>query len=148
MSCPMSYFVTFKNFLFLSWHNWDRYFGSFDSGRNLNFIVNLNYILTFWRNEILHFRNAGRGMWTVANAATIRVGTHVGPYKEARLTPSDYLAAKESGYAWEILDSERKKRIVGFVDPGPDPDPLPNPTLPYSDMEFLKSLERRASAIQ
>jgi hypothetical protein len=87
-------------------------------------------------------------MWTVANAATIRVGTHVGPYKEARLTPSDYLAAKESGYAWEILDSERKKRIVGFVDPGPDPDPLPNPTLPYSDMEFLKSLERRASAIQ
>jgi len=65
-------------------------------------------------------------MWTIAKAATIKVGTYVGPYKGSRLTPSDYLAAKESGYAWEILDSEHKKRIVGFVDPGPDPDPLPN----------------------
>ena len=61
-------------------------------------------------------------MWNVGKSI-IPVGTTFGPYQGTMLSPNEYTTAKESGYAWEILDSAHKKRVVGFVDPGPDPDP-------------------------
>ena len=38
------------------------------------------------------------------------------------IKPCDYKQREESGYAWELMDPE-KKRVVGFVDPGKDPNP-------------------------
>ena len=75
---------------------------------------------------LINFRKAGRGIWNVSKSTTIPVGTFFGPYRGARLNPNDYVQAKESGYAWELLDSSHKKRVIGYVDPGPDPDPETN----------------------
>lgn len=67
-------------------------------------------------------KNAGLGVFNTGKE-TIPVGKMFGPY-QGKLIPA-YKFDKnkqESGYAWEIRDFE-KKRIIGFVDPGTDPDP-------------------------
>jgi hypothetical protein len=67
------------------------------------------------------FRNAGRGIWNSSKTIVPR-GSYFGPYRGQRYSPKEYAAVKESGFAWELLDSSQKRRVVGFVDPGPHPD--------------------------
>ena len=55
-------------------------------------------------------------------ATAIPKGCYFGPYRGKTFSPKEYATVKESGYAWEVLDSANKIRVVGFVDPGPDPD--------------------------
>ena len=68
-----------------------------------------------------NIQNAGRGAFNVSDSI-IPVGTFFGPYKGKVIPKKDYEAKDESGYAWELMDPE-KKRIIGYVDPGSDPDP-------------------------
>ena len=75
-------------------------------------------------NPTIIFRGAGRGVWTLPTAPTIPVGTHFGPYPGERRCPKDYHKKGEegeSGYAWQIFDSEEKRKVVAFVDPGSNP---------------------------
>ncbi len=72
-------------------------------------------------NKSFTFRNAGRGIWNVSGS-TIPIGTYFGPYNGKLFEPEDYESVKESGYAWEIVDSATKTRVIAFVDPGQDPD--------------------------
>ncbi len=70
-------------------------------------------------------KNAGRGVFN-NSGKPIAVGTLFGPYTGEMIKPAEYKkrqeAGNESGYAWELMDSE-KKRVIGYVDPGSDPDP-------------------------
>ena len=59
-----------------------------------------------------NFRKAGRGVWNV-NKDMIPVGTFFGPYLGKLISPNEYSAAKESGYAWELVDSANKSKVVG-----------------------------------
>jgi len=66
-------------------------------------------------------RNAGRGIFN-NKGTTIPKGCYFGHYRGKTFSPKEYATVKESGYAWEVLDSANKIRVAGFVDPGPDPD--------------------------
>lgn len=67
---------------------------------------------------------AGRGVYN-GFEETIPIGIIFGPYGGEIVSVKDYKSNKESGYAWELLDSEKEKP-VGYVDPGfsGDPDPI------------------------
>ncbi len=66
-------------------------------------------------------KNAGRGVFN-NSSSPIPVGTLFGPYGGKIIKPADYDKGTESGYAWELMDPD-KKRVIGYVDPGSDPDP-------------------------
>ena len=91
----------------------------------MSYMVDLKVFVRLGQIFSLIFRKAGRGVWNI-NKDVIPVGTMLGPYRGTLLTPKEYAVAKESGYAWELMDSMEKKRVVAFVDPGIDPDPVQN----------------------
>merc|ERR1712179_372442 len=70
-------------------------------------------------------RNAGQGVFNRGDNV-IPEGTLFGPYTGTFIPIVDYeqLAkeGKESGNAWEVKDEDGKK-VVGYVDPGINPDP-------------------------
>ena len=66
-------------------------------------------------------KDAGRGVFN-KSPRTIPVGTLFGPYKGEMVSPADYERKSKSGYAWQLRDPQ-KTRVVGYVDPGFDPDP-------------------------
>lgn len=66
-------------------------------------------------------RNAGRGVYN-NSGKIIPVGTMFGPYRGSLISVDEYNKKSESGYAWELMDKE-KKRVLGYVDPGLDVDP-------------------------
>ena len=70
-------------------------------------------------------RNAGQGIFNEGKEV-IPEGTVFGPYTGTFITLSKYKQlekeGKESGNAWELKDKEGKK-VVGYVDPGINPDP-------------------------
>ncbi|CAB4063677.1 PRDM7_9 [Lepeophtheirus salmonis] len=69
--------------------------------------------------------NAGRGVFNVSKQ-TFEKNTLFGPYLGSFYTMEEYTAKDmESGYAWEILDSDLKS-VIGFVDPGLNPNPQTN----------------------
>ena len=51
-------------------------------------------------------------MWNLRKES-IPIGTYFGPYRGNLVSPKDYSAAKESGYAWELVDSANKSKVVG-----------------------------------
>merc|ERR1719376_124979 len=69
-------------------------------------------------------KNAGRGVFNVSGKP-IPVGVVFGPYKGKFVPVHGYDKSKESGYAWELMDSD-KTHVIGYVDPGPDPEPNEN----------------------
>ena len=81
-------------------------------------------LITFKKSNL---RDAGRGVFNGSSADSIEAGVVFGPYVGELIKPSAYKKQekenKESGYAWELLDSALKKRVIGYIDPGQDPDP-------------------------
>ena len=70
-------------------------------------------------------RNAGQGIFNRGKEA-IPEGTLFGPYTGTFIPIDKYKQmekeGKESGNAWEVKDEEGKT-VVGYVDPGMNPDP-------------------------
>ena len=70
-------------------------------------------------------KNAGQGIFNLGKEV-IPEGTVFGPYTGTFIPLSKYKQiekdGKESGNAWEVKDKEGKK-VVGYVDPGINPDP-------------------------
>jgi len=70
-------------------------------------------------------RNAGQGIFNRGDDV-IPEGTLFGPYTGTFIPITDYeqleKEGKESGNAWEVKDKDGK-RVVGYVDPGINPDP-------------------------
>jgi len=56
---------------------------------------------------------------------TIPMGIIFGPYGGPIIDIEEYESKRESGYAWELMDPE-KRYVIGYVDPGHDgpPDPI------------------------
>ena len=70
-------------------------------------------------------KKAGRGIFN-NDIREVPEGVMFGPYSGQFYNIEEYKELKktrgESGYAWEILDPDKIK-VIGFIDPGPDPDP-------------------------
>ena len=72
-------------------------------------------------------KNAGRGVFNNDIRGTIPEGVMFGPYDGIFYNIKEYKLLKktrgESGYAWELRDPDKIK-VIGYVDPGPNPHPL------------------------
>merc|ERR1712203_898568 len=69
-------------------------------------------------------KGAGRGVFN-GFEETIPMGIVFGPYGGPIIDIEEYESRKESGYAWELMDPDKKK-VIGYVDPGHNgpPDPI------------------------
>jgi len=78
---------------------------------------------TFLKVEKSSINGAGRGVFN-GFEETIPMGIIFGPYGGPIIDIEEYESKKESGYAWELMDPEKKK-VIGYVDPGHYGQPNP-----------------------
>ena len=89
---------------------------------------------------------SGQGLWN--RGKDIPAGVIFGPYGGTFIPKEEYKKLenekRESGYAWEIVDSETMTKVTGYVDPGTNFDCQENP-LAKANCPSTKSGENMAS---